>query len=234
MEKIISIRKISEQGVSRPYLCTDEGNRVRWCKGNHTGLRSIISEWVCARLARRIGLPIPNFAIMKLDLSLFREWRTYQNVPVPEIVTETNPFVFASLNVENCKDVLDPETDLKHIDRTLLAKIYFFDKWIHNTDRTDGNSNLLVNGNVYIIDHNNAFDPCFSESSFAADHILRDFGNAIPAWEKDTFMRFCTELARGPFLEEIWSELPEEWTDVGNDLLPLPFIRAILLEGGYA
>ena len=84
MERIKSILKVSEQGVSKPYLCTDEQDGVRWCKGSHTGLRSLVSEWICARLARRLGLPIPDFAILKLDVSEFRNWRGYQETPVPE------------------------------------------------------------------------------------------------------------------------------------------------------
>ena len=50
MEKIKSILKVSDQGVSRPFLCKDERDAVRWCKGNHTGIRSLIAEWMCARM----------------------------------------------------------------------------------------------------------------------------------------------------------------------------------------
>ena len=70
MNQVKSILKVSEQGVSRPYLCTDEEDRVRWCKGSHTGFRSVISEWICACMARRLGLPIPDFAILSLDVAM--------------------------------------------------------------------------------------------------------------------------------------------------------------------
>ena len=81
----------------------------------------MISEWICARLARELELPIPDFSILKLDLSLFNEWCRYRTVPSPEIVTAANQFVFASLNVSNCKDVMEPKEDLAHIDKTLLV-----------------------------------------------------------------------------------------------------------------
>ena len=203
--------------------------RVRWCKGSHTGLRSVISEWICARLARQLGLPVPDFSIMKLNLELFTDWRRDRGT-VPEIVTESNQYVFASLNVEDCKDVLRPSSELAHIDGTLLAKIYLFDRIIRNTDRTDYNSNLLVNGKVYIIDHNNAFDPAFSEEAFSGEHILRGYRDLISDEEKADFVRSAAELCGGTFIDEVWSEMPEEWTDAGSVVLPLSSIRKSLLE----
>ena len=231
MNQVKSILKVSEQGVSRPYLCTDEEDNIRWCKGCRTGFRSVISEWICACMARRLGLPIPDFAILKLDVDMFRQWRGYQANPVPEIVTDFNPYVFASLDAEGCKDVVNPQFDLRHIDKALLAKVFLFDRLIHNTDRTDFNSNLLVNGRVYIIDHNNAFDPEFSAGEFAGGHILRACQDAMPEEDKTAFMRKAAELVNGAFLDEAWSEMPEEWIDVGNDVLPLSRIKAIIKEG---
>ena len=40
--QIRQIVRVSDQGVSRPYQCYDENGVLRWCKGNHTGLRSLI------------------------------------------------------------------------------------------------------------------------------------------------------------------------------------------------
>ncbi len=233
MERISTILKISEQGISRPYVCTDEKGEIRWCKGNHTGIRSVISEWICARLARQLELPIPDFAILKLDLSLFNEWRRYKSEVPPEIVTAANQYVFASLNISNSKDVMEPKEDLAHIDKTLLARIYLFDHIIQNTDRTSWNSNLLVNGNVYIIDHNNAFDPSFSPSAFAEEHVLREFKDAICKEEKTRIRHTVAELAAGTFLDEIWSEMPDAWADVGSDVLSISQIKKILMENAH-
>ncbi len=230
MEKIKAILKVSDQGVSRPFLCTDEHDAVRWCKGSHTGIHSVIAEWMCARLARQLGLPVPDFAIMRLDLTLFQNWRETRSPDAPDIVTESNPYVFASLNADGCKDVMEPDVELRHIDKTLLAKIYLFDELVRNTDRTDSNSNLLVNGTVYIIDHNNAFDPGFSSDAFATEHVLRAFKNAIPESEKRLFRESAAMLASGSFLDEAWSELPDEWADIGNEVLPLSRIKSTISE----
>lgn len=230
MPHIESILKISEQGVSRPFLCRDEFGGVRWCKGSHTGFRSLVSEWICACLAREIGLPIPDFKIFRLDRTEFDLWRTTQNIEVPDLVTESNPFVFGSLNVENCKDVMDPCIDLGHIAPKSLATVYWFDRLIHNTDRTDYNSNLLVNGSIYIIDHNNAFDPTFKKDEFDSEHLLRDYRNAISADEVSALKERVRGLAQGEFLNQIWGEMPPEWTDVGESVLPLEMIRRVITE----
>ena len=231
MRRIESIIKVSDQGVSRPFLCRDENGCVRWCKGSHTGFRSLISEWLCACLAREIGLPIPDFEVFRLDRSDFCAWRAAQNSDAPDLVTGANQFVFGSLNVENCKDVFDPKEDLGHIDTRSLARIYWFDELIRNTDRTDYNSNLLVNGGVYIIDHNNAFDPGFDHSAFANEHILRGCRDAISSDEVHALKTQVRDLSKGAFLERAWNEMPDAWTDVGETALPLDSIRRVILEG---
>lgn len=230
MQRIESILKVSEQGVSRPFLCRDETGGVRWCKGSHTGFRSLVSEWICARLAREINLPVPNFGIFRLDCRDFCLWRKMQNADVPDLVTEVNPFVFGSLNVENCKDVLDSRADLGHIDPKILARIYWFDKLIHNTDRTDYNSNLLANGGVYIIDHNNAFDPTFNEDEFSGEHILRDYRKVISVREVAALKERVCGLVQGSFLDSAWNEMPDVWADVGEAVLSLDMIRRVITE----
>lgn len=231
MKRIESILKVSEQGVSRPFLCLDETGGIRWCKGSHTGFRSLVSEWVCARLAREIGLPVPDFGIFRLDCGDFRLWRGMQDGDVPDLVTDANPFVFGSLNVENSKDVFDPRVDLGHVDLKVLARIYWFDRLIRNTDRTDFNSNLLVNGSVYVIDHNNAFDPAFDEGEFAGEHILRDCRDMISADDVEALKKRVRELVQGAFLDSVWDEMPTAWTDVGEAVLSLETIRRVIMEG---
>ncbi len=230
MKRIASIVKVSEQGVSRPFLCRDEHGGIRWSKGNHTGFRSLIAEWLCACLAREVGLPIPDFGIFKLDFDRFHDWKARQSVPVPDLVTEANQYVFGSLNVENCKDVFDPSTELRHVDKQVLAKIYWLDELIHNTDRTDFNSNLLVNGSVYMIDHNNAFDLAFDPVAFADEHILRGFRDSLSPEEVASFQRHIRDLIQGDFLECAWNEMPSVWAEIGDDVLSLNFIRKVTSE----
>ena len=226
--KVARILRVSEQGVSRPYVCEDEAGRLRWCKGNHTGIRAVICEWICARLAVRLELPVPEPAILRLDTDNFESWRVKRNSEVPTLVTAVNPYVFGSLNVNNVKDVFKPEIELAHINENRLAEIYMFDRLVRNTDRTYANSNLLVNGSVYIIDHNNAFDPAFDPQVFADEHILREYYRRSSERVRSDFQALVAERITGRFIDEIWSEMPEAWADVGAELLPPAEIKAML------
>ena len=230
--KISQILRVSDQGVSRPYQCYDEDGVLRWCKGNHTGLKSLMSEWICARVGLALRLPVPPCDILRLDVRAFEDWRHSKGDEVPQLVTPANPFVFASVHVANAKDVYDMENDLMGDDPVLLARIFLFDELIHNMDRTDYNTNLLSNAGVHVIDHNNAFDPAFDRGAFAREHALRRFRDEM---KQEAIVAFSDEvhaIVTEAFLDEIWTEMPVEWTDPGSEVLPLDRVKDILLEGG--
>ena len=227
---IRQIVRVSDQGVSQPYQCYDENGVLRWCKGNHTGLRSLMSEWVCARIARELGLPVPACDILRLAPATFRSWASCQNVRLPQLVTDANPFVFASTNVADSKDVIDIERDLHCDNHELLARICLFDELIRNMDRTDDNTNLLSNAGVHVIDHNNAFDPAFDPETFRREHALRRFRAEADPSAVAAFAEQVRQAVTGRLLDEIWSEMPVEWTDAGRDVLSLEAVKGVLLR----
>jgi len=229
--KIGTIVRISQQGVSRPYVCLDESGTLYWCKGNHTGMKAVISEWICARIGRVLRLPVPECHIMRMDRTYFKRWCECNGGSCPQIVTETNQYVFASRHVEDAKDVICAESDLRNVDVRLLARIFLFDAFIRNTDRTACNSNLLINGGVHVIDHNNAFDWAFDQVAFMREHALSPLVSEIVRRESAAFECECREVVTEQFLDEVWSEMPGEWTDVGESVLSLERIKDFLLGG---
>lgn len=229
--QIHQVVRISDQGVSRPYQCYDENGVLRWCKGNHTGLRSVMSEWICARVARRLGLPVPPCDILRLDPALFRAWCDCRGERLPQLVTDANPFVFASVNVEDAKDVIDVERDLHCDDPVLLARICLFDELVRNTDRTDDNANLLSNAGVHVIDHNNAFDPSFDRETFLREHVLRRYRVAAGDVVVSSFFDEVRQTVTSAFLDEVWFEMPTAWTESGGATLTLAAVKGIILTG---
>lgn len=131
--QIRQIVRVSDQGVSRPYQCFDDEGKLRWCKGNHTGIRSLLSEWICARVAQRLGIPVPACDILRLDPVRFRDWARCRGELMPQLVTESNPYVFASVNVSDSKDVIDIERDLR-CDYGAFSRRGL----VGNADRVDG------------------------------------------------------------------------------------------------
>lgn len=228
--KIDQIVRVSEQGVSRPYQCIDSDGVLRWCKGNHTGLKSLMAEWVCGRIGIALGLPVPPCDILRLDPIVFEDWAKTKDANLPRLVTEANPYVFASTNVHDAADVLDVDRDLRKDNLTLLAQIYLFDELIHNTDRTDYNTNLLSNAGVHIIDHNNAFDPAFDAEVFAREHALRRFCSDAEQSVIAEFKAKMRETINEKLLENIWSQMPNAWTDLGEAVLPYERVKSILME----
>lgn len=213
---IREILRVSEQGWSRPFLCRDEKGDEYWCKGANAGLRSVRNEWVCANLAKNLGLPVPAFAIAKVPYELFCVWKRAISGGTPQLITEANPFVFASLRVAEVKDVMN-RSELIAVDSRLQAKIVLFDEIIRNLDRSEYNSNLLVTiglkKNLYIIDHNLAFDEKFDRRTFLKEHILREALPEASEDDKAEFRKAIVGAMNEGFLEKVWDEMPSEWLD---------------------
>ena len=47
----------------------------------------MIAEWVCARIARELELPVPACDILRLDPTAFREWARCRGEHLPQLET---------------------------------------------------------------------------------------------------------------------------------------------------
>lgn len=142
----------STQGITKPFICRGEDGNNYFVKGRDVGRRSLLCEWIAGNLCKALDLPIAPFTLAYVpeELLEFADLETQQMLGVG--------WVFASLKQE--------ATDLEfsaiaRIPEELQQKIFAFDWWIANTDRTltkiGGNPNLLwenANKNLVIIDHN--------------------------------------------------------------------------------
>ena len=162
---------------------------------------------------------------------MFDDWRRCKGVDLPQLVTEANPYVFGSVHVADAKDVFDIDADLRLDDPLLLAKIYLFDELVHNTDRTEYNTNLLSNAGVHVIDHNNAFDPAFDSAVFSREHALRRFREAAKTKSVEAFKVEMRTVITDAFLNEVWTEMPTEWTESGGVNLSLDGVKDVLAKG---
>ena len=208
---ILQVRQIldrAKQGVTQPFLCIADDDQTYFVKGAGAGLGSLVSEWVAGSLARRLGLPVPEFRMIEVDEDTLRYsaldnkrdlgagvWFGYQRVDLGENLTWS-------------------QTTL--VPRPLQAQVLLFDWWVANGDRalTDvgGNVNLLwtpLDRRLHLIDHNQAYD-AHEIDRYMQTHVFR---SAAAAWTQ----AFCAEQAErlraaAEQLDVIWAELPEEWT----------------------
>ncbi len=211
---IIEILERSKQGVTKPFICRADDENLYFVKGTGAGRRSQVYEWICGKLAIKIGLPIAPF----------------EQVCIPEELVHGNPryydlksgFAFGSekqmimeLNYAGISQISD------ELQKMVLA----FDWWIKNEDRTltenGGNPNLFWDpseSRLVVIDHNQAFDEDFSTDNFKKNHVFSQqytdlFSDAL--YRAEYQRKF--QLALKDW-DEICSGLPKEWYYSDQDM----------------
>lgn len=180
--------------------------------------RGLISEVVAATLGRALDLPIPDFVIADVSKGLIDHYEDDSAA----MHLGRGP-AFASLWQETSDVVTAPGLD-KHAP-DLLAKIYAFDHWILNGDRsmseTGGNANLierLSDNTLIVIDHNLAFSGSYSPTELVTHACRGAWIVASADYFFETDLRYRM-LKAGRLLSEIIDALPEDWTDGEDDFL---------------
>lgn len=203
--QLVEVIRVMRQGYSKPFLCTAENGDEYIVKGEMSGRKSQISEWICGNLAKKLGLPIAEFSLVEIPIVLWEE--------LPLSLKRIGPGIaFGSKKVEVANWLEESAVDI--IPRELQQKIIAFDLWIKNMDRTRINPNLLYQAEeegLVVIDHNNAFDNTFDHQDFLDTHIFNEAFSEIYSdivnrnqFEKD----FNDALAHLP---DICNNLPSSW-----------------------
>ncbi|MGO0307482.1 HipA family kinase [Endozoicomonas acroporae] len=162
------------------FRCIGDNGESYFLKGLGVGRPDLAKEWICANLAKAFGLPIADFALAEVCITL------YEAFPGDWQRKIGHGTCFASREVKQTQ-WLEPATMAVSVPEQLQNDVLIFDRWIRNEDRTKGNPNLLWVPHLdelVVIDHNLAFDPDFTTESFFQHHI---FASARK--------RICTDLA---------------------------------------
>lgn len=231
MITITEILGRSEQGMTRPFLCRGDDDQLYYVKGKYAGQRSLCCEWVAGRLARLLGLPLPEFTMCEVPMSLVT------GSDRPDIRDLGAGIAFGSLRLEGAREITWEEATNWRPEMT--AMVLLFDLWVQNEDRSlsalGGNPNLLVTAenlgdegrphvlqSLWIYDFNLSFDEGFDRELFWMGHIFGELLSEWPAGLIDEMVPHMRDaLARLP---EIFSELPLEWLHVdGDESLPVQF-----------
>ena len=207
----------SEQGVTLPFICRGDDCMVYYVKGAGAGCRSLICEWVAARLAVAFGLPVPVCALAEVPAELI------DSRVRPDIRQLGAGVVFASSRLLHVQEL--SLTTCARVPLSQALDVLVFDWWLRNADRTlmdlGGNPNLLWDvgaGTLWAIAHNQAFDRGFSAEQFLACHVFRAVWNRVYG---DHEARYQYELRMKSALEllpAIRDSIPESWWWLDDDL----------------
>ncbi|MBP1168742.1 MULTISPECIES: HipA family kinase [unclassified Paenibacillus] len=219
--------KPMETGYSKPQLIRfDDGQEyVVKFRNNPSGTRILVNEYIASRLAELLCLPVPAFKIMPIPRSFID-----QNPAIPSRFEGGNQF--ATLFIPHCtslnRDLHTPK-QLQIVNRSALAGMIVFDKWIGNTDRKDNNLLLQPVGEgayqVIMIDHGR----CFSDAKWKVKTLRK-----MPDMEKILKVhQWCASYLESPqelvlaadqivslpedSIYQVVDSIPEDWEVSGEE-----------------
>lgn len=140
------------EGGSLPAILDTEGGGLFVAKfrGAGQGARALISEIIVGLLARHLGLPMPDVALLELDASFGRTERD------PEIqdILKGSRGLNVGLHYLDGAFNFDPVAGETFVAPALAADIVWLDAFTTNIDRTPRNPNLMLwQRQLWLIDH---------------------------------------------------------------------------------
>ena len=208
------------EGGSLPAIveADDDGLYVLKFRGAGQGPRALVAELVAGELARALGLPVPELALVELDATLAR------TEPDPEI----QELIRASDGLNLALDYLpgsvtyDPVAD--PVDARLASAVVWFDAFTSNVDRTARNTNLLMwHRQLWLIDHGACL--YFHHGTAAADfgartddrftrikeHVLLPRAAQIREVDAELASRLSADVIAG-----VVGQVPDRWLPEGE------------------
>jgi hypothetical protein len=210
------------EGGSLPAIveADDDGLYVLKFRGAGQGPRALIAELVAGELARAADLPVPEIVLMELVPDLAR---TEPDPEIQDLIRASADLVRGSLGLNLALDYLPGAVTFDPLamqpDADLASRIFWFDAFVSNLDRTPRNTNMLVwHGRLWLIDHGAALYfhhdwrdfVARSTSPFALikDHVLLPFASrldAADAWMTGHLTPEC--------IDAIVTLIPDAWLE---------------------
>ena len=206
------VQPLREGGSLPAVVDTDGGLFVVKFRGSGQGPKALIAELIVGVLAQRLGLPVPELAVVTVDDAFGRA------EPDPEI----QEILRASHGVNVGMRYLDGAFNFdgfaagELIAAELAARIVWFDAFVTNPDRTHRNPNLLIfERTPWLIDHGAALyahhawstiDDARTHTSFPLirDHVLLRQADQLPAADRSMSALLTTEL-----IDEVLASVPD-------------------------
>lgn len=173
--------------------------------------KHLLAEFISACLASEMGLPLPDFNIVYVPEDLLEF--------LPDLSKEVSSgYAFATRYIENAISLTFAQSrNVQVVPIDEQKKIYLFDRWIMNGDRSltakGGNVNILYDvehDRYYLIDHNLAFD----QNAGAEDFDYHVYSHKSRGWVFDMVDRIAQReklLNSYSRMPHFWEVVPDEW-----------------------
>lgn len=219
LPRIQALRYVTplREGGSLPAVmeADDDGTYVVKFRGAGQGLKVLVAEVITSEIARVIGIPTPELAVITLVDALTKYERDEEVQDLLKASVGTNlasDFLPGSFGYDGS---CPPPADL-------AAKILWLDAYSLNIDRTWANPNLIVwHGRVHAIDHGASLwfhhswpSKAPNPAAFAtrqpdvAKHVLIDVGGPVAEVSDALVVQLSDEV-----LTAVVDLVPEEWLE---------------------
>jgi hypothetical protein len=194
------------EGGSLPAVVETDGGEMFVVKfrGAGQGPKALVAELVVGGIARAVGLPVPELALVEV-LPLFG--RSEPDPEIQEILTRSHGINVGLRYLDGALN-FDATAAGEYVDDDLASRLVWFDAFVTNPDRTHRNPNLLVwQRRPWLIDHGAALyahhdwaaiDDARTRSPFplVKDHVLLSRAADIRAADAEMRQVIGTDLLR--------------------------------------
>jgi hypothetical protein len=202
------------EGGSLPGLfeASDLGTYVVKFRAAGQGRKALVAEVVAGELARALGLPMPELALVALDPAIGAA------EPDQEIQELLKGSAGLNLGMDYLPGSLGYDPLAFPVDGGLASRIVWFDAFVRNVDRSWRNPNLLLwHRKLYLIDHGASLifhhnwpgAMKAAQAPFeAGDHVLAKYADDLPAADAA-----LAPLVTEDLLHTVLAMVPDEWLD---------------------
>lgn len=183
-------------GDSNPFMVIGNDGKRYIAKMINVGCngKGLFNELVAARLAKKLGLPIPEFSIGRISAQLVQENREFKDLDVKPGPCFLSQFVPGT--------ALITPVSLKFVkNKSDFPNIMLFDDLIMNTDRGDNKGNWYISRKekkLIIIDHERIFENQQIWDSVSLEKACTNPPHMVDALGDSAYQILANQFPKGP------------------------------------